>query len=699
MKTRWSSRAQGTIAGFFPTSLWALSAYADEGTLGFGVPWRSPFGGAVLTLALLVLWLSWRNLSARLQGATLAGMALWRLAIIGALCGLALQPVAVSERPVNSQRVTAVLLDASTSMRHQRRWQRALAQARRSDSAIEVFRFGEQLHRVEDVSKAGQATEARSDLEGALTALAGPQRPTGLSQVVVISDGIVPSLRQGIGPRLRSALTRLAVPVHTIGLPDTDPKRDVVVKEIRVSPFGFVRSELPVEVDLLLHGLQSAKGNVDLVLSLNGEPIARKQVPLAGQAQRTVQMTLHPRKLGPQVLTATVPLQDELTVANNRRHRQLNVLRDRVRVMQLAGHPSWDVRFLRQHFRNTPGVDLVSFYIMVGPAGLMARSSETALVPFPTQQLFGPSLEDFDLIIFQNFDFRPFGITEHLPGLERWVRKGGGFWVLGGPNTLVTRQWQNSSLNRWLPVHLSGERQRGWSNQFVTAKRTTVGERHLVTHVGKRLEDDRALWRRLQIEGFNTGLMAKAGASVLLQGPKKQPLLVLDDHQRGRVAVWATDSLWTWAFPAADGGDDTRDAYHRFIRRLQAWTLRDGICPSPLCRGPGHRSPPRPRANGHRGRRRSIARPTWCLYGDAPGARSSAAKRASRTPTAKRSCGGVHLAAQGDAQGDETVLAIAVQEHTEEARSTRQLEDLGGPEQLWGAELSRPARRPAYAGR
>ena len=52
-------------------------------------------------------------------------------------------------------------------------------------------------------------------------------------------------------------------------------------------------------------------------------------------------------------------LPGEAVTENNARSFVLRVIRDRVRVLLVAGRPSWDVRFLRGLLKQDPNVDLV----------------------------------------------------------------------------------------------------------------------------------------------------------------------------------------------------------------------------------------------------------------------------------------------------------------------------------------------------
>ena len=118
---------------------------------------------------------------------------------------------------------------------------------------------------------------------------------------------------------------------------------------------------------------------------------------------------------------------------NNTRSFVVRVIRDKIRVLQVSGAPSWDVRALRQMLKSNPNVDLISFFILRTQDSIsLVPNDEMSLIPFPTRELFEQQLPSFDLIILQNFEFRPYGIGDYLENIRSYVEGGGGLAMLGG---------------------------------------------------------------------------------------------------------------------------------------------------------------------------------------------------------------------------------------------------------------------------
>ncbi|MCO4761104.1 MAG: hypothetical protein KC502_06340 [Myxococcales bacterium] len=521
----------------------------------------------VFSLAIVVLILAWSNLRHLPHPGKRATLLALRGGLILALLAVFLQPTWVTEHPTTPDHVVVVLIDGSRSMGHGRRRARAEHIARKFGPNARLFSVGDQLTPLADPTEL-RAAGGASDLVGGVEAALDRVGVSRVGAVVLISDGLDPQLAGGLSDEARERLVTAGIAIHTIALTDERPVTDLAIAAVRASPFAFVRNTLPVEVDI------SGRSDKPLtvVALLDGTPVASQRLLPDDRTVRTARMQLQPKSTGAHVLSVAVTaLPDEATRANNRVHRPLEVIRDRTRILHLAGHPSWDTRFLRSHLRADPTIDLISFYIMVGRGGgVFVRSEDTTLIPFPTKQLFGEAMADFDLVIFSDFDFAPFGIERFMPRLRKWVAGGGSFLVVGGPEALVSGGYDDSSVAQWLPVKLRQSTDGGWRPGEFTPRLTAIGRAHPIT----RSYPGFGNWSDLTLEGHNTGLNPRADAAVLIQGPEESPVLTVGHQGRGRTAVFATDSLWTWAFPEREAAPSPR-RYHRMLRQLRGWLIRD----------------------------------------------------------------------------------------------------------------------------
>ena len=98
---------------------------------------------------------------------------------------------------------------------------------------------------------------------------------------------------------------------------------------------------------------------------------------------------------------------DELTLVYYRAVRNVNGVRDRLRVLLISGLPHPGERAWRDVLKSDPSVDLVHFTILrprEKQDGTPIR--ELALIAFPYRQLFEQKLDQFDLVILDRYHRR-----------------------------------------------------------------------------------------------------------------------------------------------------------------------------------------------------------------------------------------------------------------------------------------------------
>ena len=114
-----------------------------------------------------------------------------------------------------------------------------------------------------------------------------------------------------------------------------------------------------------MHGYETGRLEIDLLEE--GRLVRTVGYEITpGRTNYTAVFEFTPVALGHRVYSVRVkPFAEEVTLENNERHAVIRVNRDKIRVLQIAGHPSWDVRFLRNHLRQTPNIQLISFFILI----------------------------------------------------------------------------------------------------------------------------------------------------------------------------------------------------------------------------------------------------------------------------------------------------------------------------------------------
>ena len=436
------------------------------------------------------------------------------------------------------------------------------------------------------LSRPEPATGGATDLLGALRAAAGSSGAPGrrLAGVLLVTDGADNGpLASGLSGQPRADLLSLGVPVNVVSV-GTDAPRDLAVERVAVDDFAFVRSTLTVEATLRARGF--GREDVNVLLKREGQVVAQSTVKLEpGKETYAVPLSFAPDTTGTFVLNVSTPvLPGEAVAENNARSFVLRVIRDRVRVLLVAGHPSWDERFLRGLLKQDPNVDLVSFFILRTAGDNPGPQDQLSLIPFPVAEIFGEQLRTFDAVIFVDFAYQPYrtlDIERFLPNLRDYVRGGGAFAMVGGGQSFAQGHYAGTPVGDILAVNPAEGM--GDTAEPFRPRLTAEGRRHPVTSLAPGEAANEAAWSALPpLPGLNftAPLPASDGARVLLEAPtllsggRPAPVVAVREVGAGRSLSVMTDGTWHWGFVAAGDGQGGR-AHQRFWNGALRWLVRD----------------------------------------------------------------------------------------------------------------------------
>jgi uncharacterized membrane protein len=580
---------------------WSLIVGHEPGLLG-GVLIFGCVGLALLDVLALVRRPPTASLGRRGR-ARIAGVLVLRLAAIACLLAVVFELQLRVRSYTGSARRVVVLIDRSASMdiadgpagaepgrETTRRWERVRATWREGEAAreqwrsegvdIEVRTFGERtdpLTRASADALEFEPEASASALAPALVELAEADAGEGppLAAVVVISDGLV-ARDAATTEHLRALVGELGVPVTTIAAAGPT-LRDVSLTRLHVGEFAFVENVTEFAAELVAHGLSDERARISLMR--DGELVEEQTVRLRDDGEtQTVRFEVAPDRIGQFVYEFRIaPLEREASTANNRRSFVIKVLRDKVRVLHVAGRPDWDVRALRTLLKRDPNVELLSYYILRDWEDL-SREDESAplsLIAFPTDELFHEQLGGFDLIVMHNFDAQAHG--DYLANIAQYVREGGALVVIGGDLGVATGDFAEPALAELLPIDLRGRV--GLDRETFSPKLTDAGRRHPIT--AWLAASARADWSGLPtLDSFNPTTMrrdgSKIGATPLLVHPDgSAPLLAVAEPEKGRVMTLTTGSSWRLGFapnlPLIEGARPYDLLWLGAVR----WLLRD----------------------------------------------------------------------------------------------------------------------------
>ena len=507
-----------------------------ELTLSFSplIPWP-----ALALLGLVALALLSYALYARQRGALLRALAL-------ALCLAAISgPALLREQREAQKSVVAVVLDRSESETLGSR----LAQVEAARKGLEqaFARMPDIEPRFVSVETSADGTLLFSALKEALKDVA-PERVGG---AILVTDGLahdIPARPEALG---------FKAPLHAL-ITGREGERDRRLELVEAPRFGVVGKELAIRARVVDSGEISQPAVIEA--RRDGALLARRRV----RPGEIVDIPVPIEHGGPNVVELeTPPVAGELTEVDNKAVVIVEGVRDRLKVLLVSGEPHPGERSWRNLLRADANVELVHFTILRPPEKVDAASaSELSLIAFPTADLFGRKINDFDLIIFDRYSNQTLLPSVYFDNIVSYVENGGAFLAMVGPDYATLRGLYYSPLESILPARPSGE----VYEQAFRARVSKEGERHPVTRglEGARANPPRwgAWFRQVDTETLK--------GDRLLSGANDKPLLVLSREGKGRVAMLLTDQLWLWA-RGYDGGGPHVD----LMRRLAHWLLKE----------------------------------------------------------------------------------------------------------------------------
>jgi len=489
---------------------------------------------------------------------------------LATLLALLLNPVRVTEREgAMEPSQVFFLLDASESMaignENETRWDDAIqkignaTRAASETAAVEVslFQFGRRLKAVESPASIGlvdtfsndgmgvtfveketdtaasidgeeqlsHANEPDTQLVSALQQISSRFGRKPPAAVVVFSDG---RARDASRAELVSeTFSKLGVPIHATPVGDTAGHGDIALVSLVVPSSTRKQSEVNAQVFLRSYGfddqrvqvqLNSIDDNKQKLKRLASVPVTLKSgfqsVPINFRTDSTTQL-----------LEAVVSKQpNEVSTDNNRFESELTISREKIRVLYYEGSrmPSiptasanGTVTFngptspLEQALKSDPDIECVSIQVAVD----MLSSSPNDIRTFPRS---AADLSGFDAVILSDIPRRTF-TGKQLEWIERWVRqRGGGLCMLGGRNSFGSGEWNNSQMEKILPVKFKP--QFDWQNAFqVDVNLDTESSIHPTLKIASDDQLNRDLLDKFPgFTGANVGLLPKPDLAKVL---------------------------------------------------------------------------------------------------------------------------------------------------------------------------------------
>ena len=473
----------------------------------------------------------------------------WLRGIAAALALAALtDPALLREKRAPQKTIVAVVADRSES-------QTFGARTAQTDEAMKALepafaRFGDIEMRVVTAAKeAGGDNGTR--LFSALAEAMKDTPPERIGGAILVTDGVVHDIPGQV------AALGFSAPVHAL-ITGRVNERDRRIELVEAPRFGIVGKDQIVRARVIDSGGDNARAPISV--RRDGETLPTYS-PVPGDIVNIPVRIAHG---GPNIVELEIPpVPGELTLVDNKAVVQIEGVRDRLKVLLVSGEPNPGERTWRNLLRADANVELVHFTILRPPDKLdLTPASELSLIAFPTADLFGRKINEFDLIIFDRYSNQTLLPSIYFENIQHFVERGGAFLAAVGPDYASLRGLYYSPLESILPAKPDG----ALFEQAFRARISKAGARHPVTRglAGAKIEPPNwGEWFR-QVDAD----LVKGDA--IMSGANERPLLVLSREGKGRVALLLSDQIWLWA-RGYDGGGPHAD----LTRRLAHWLMKE----------------------------------------------------------------------------------------------------------------------------
>jgi uncharacterized membrane protein len=506
------------------------------------------------------------------------------------LAGLAIVRPALAFAERNALRsLLLIVCDRSASMsiqdesNHRARWDLLLRTLNQSAPELERLSEEQQIDvrfyqfAVEagpfDPNAPGSADGKRTDTGAMLRTLYerrdGPQPPRSL---LLLSDGAdngggrTPALSEAT--RWRS----LPCPLHTFacGNPTTaDRQNDIAIASLATEP-ALVPSKgkLTIKLGIDAPGLENSTVRLRVFLD-NEEVLARNETLTLTTDNRFTLECNAPAKPGEVKLRVQVDdpdhpdraPKDDLFPDNNKIETYITVTKEGISVLLVDKQRAWEPQMICDALTQDPRIRVTPVWLRGG-----------ALLDANSGDLFHFDRQPYDVIIVGDVTAAQMDAVNRraLDAIEHLVARGSGFLMLGGYATFGNSDWQNTAIEKMLPVDLAASR--GQIEEKRKMLPTQNGLRRFAYLL--RLTDDakaEKAWESLpELEGISRLSKSNKGIeTVLAESDKHEPILIAQNYGDGRVLAFAGDTTHRWIV------DPQKQQMHgRFWRQMVLWLAK-----------------------------------------------------------------------------------------------------------------------------
>ncbi len=256
------------------------------------------------------------------------------------------------ERPV-----TIVLIDNSKSVEKERELiikevNNIIKKLKSSNQSIEIYKFDNNVEEISidslhQIDFSGSST----NISNAINKILSNKGKKNYQNLILISDGIY---NTGENPLYISEKSE--IPFFVLGVGDPNPIIDISINEIVTNDIIFAQNQTPVRVSIKSNGFENQ--SVTIQFFEDNRLLEKRNYIIQGNYQE-LEFIYTPKTDGEKKLTFQIlPLKNEFTIKNNSASKYVKILSNKIRVLTIAGKPSYDLSFFNQIIKSNNDLQL-----------------------------------------------------------------------------------------------------------------------------------------------------------------------------------------------------------------------------------------------------------------------------------------------------------------------------------------------------
>jgi hypothetical protein len=402
---------------------------------------------------------------------------------------------------------------------------------------------------------------------------------------------------------------RVRFPIHTVGIGDTEPPRDVITTKVEGTETVFKTDKAILNVAFVASGFQER----DLPVKVEKVERDGSTIPLDGaetivrlkpqEKTGVAKLTFTPNWDGEAIVRVGIPVQEgEFIKDNNWREIRINVVKDKLKVLLIDRDPRWEYIFLKKELERDKFVQLNSILLSTLRQGQeMPRGEQAGQFPANRAQL-----DKYKMVIIGDLSPSSFTPTD-LENFKSYVSNNGGVLVIISGKAYMPAAYANiEAMTDLLPVrpyeYPEGYKLPGSFIEPYRIRLTAEGkDESFLSLKADPIANAEAWANLLPIYWFAPVYDVKPAATVLVQvvptagrgeqqqgGPVKEggkgdqkdafnkfkdhnlgpgvPLIATQSVGLGKVLWLGTDSTWRWRYKV------DREYFARFWGQILRWS-------------------------------------------------------------------------------------------------------------------------------